>query len=61
MKRISRTLILTLAALLIPAAARSADDVYRKMANDFAKYSANKKVKNLAVIGFSRKARTSRE
>jgi hypothetical protein len=39
----------------------AAEDVYHTMANDFAKYSTNKKVKNLAVIGFSRKARTSKE
>jgi hypothetical protein len=39
----------------------AADDVYKTMANDFAKYSTSKKVKNLAVIGFSRKAHTSKE
>lgn len=39
----------------------SAEDVYKKMANDFARYSADKKVKNVTLIGFSRKARTSRE
>jgi hypothetical protein len=39
----------------------AAEDVYHTMANDFAKYSTNKKVKNLAVIGFSRKAHTSKE
>lgn len=39
----------------------AAEDVYKTMANDFAKYSTTKKVKNLAVIGFSRKAHTSRE
>ncbi len=39
----------------------AAEDVYKKMANDFAKYSADKKVKNVTVVGFSRKARTSRE
>ena len=38
-----------------------AEDAYKKMANDFAKYSADKKVKNVTVVGFSRKARTSRE
>lgn len=54
--------ILTAVALLLalPAVSR-AEDVYKKMANDFAKYSSNKKVKNLAVLGFSRRARTSRE
>lgn len=39
----------------------AAEDVYKKMANDFAKYSTDKKVKNVTVVGFSRKARTSRE
>jgi len=39
----------------------AAEDVYKKMANDFAKYSATNKVKNVTVIGFLRKARTSRE
>ncbi|MBI4351065.1 MAG: hypothetical protein HY550_06465 [Elusimicrobia bacterium] len=39
----------------------AAEDVYKKMANDFAKYSSDKKVKNVTVVGFSRKARTSRE
>ena len=43
----------------IPAPA--AEDVYQTMANDITKYSSNKKVKNMAVIAFSRKARTSRE
>ncbi len=38
-----------------------AEDAYKKMANDFAKYSADKNVKNVTVVGFSRKARTSRE
>ena len=57
------TLALTAAfALSLGAApAFSAEDVYKKMANDFAKYSTDKKVKNVSVIGFSRKARTSRE
>jgi hypothetical protein len=57
------TLALTTAfALSLGAApASSKDDVYKKMANDFAKYSTDKKVKNVSVIGFSRKARTSRE
>lgn len=54
--------ILTAIALLLALPAVSgAEDVYKKMANDIAKYSNNKKVKNLAVLGFSRKARTSRE
>ncbi len=49
-------------ALLISAPPLSAaEDVYKKMANDFAKYSVAKNVKNVAVIGFSRRARTSRE
>ncbi|MBI4803527.1 MAG: hypothetical protein HY796_13495 [Elusimicrobia bacterium] len=38
-----------------------AADVYKKMANDIARYSAANKVKNIAVIEFTRKARTSRE
>ncbi len=49
------------ALLLCQGFCEAADDVYRKMANDFAKYSTTKKVKNVAVIGFSRKAKTSRE
>lgn len=49
-----------LMSLCVPGVFAS-DDVYKKMANDIAKYSANKKVKNLAVLGFSRRARTSRE
>lgn len=54
--------ILTAIALLLALPSVSgAEDVYKKMANDIAKYSNNKKVKNLAVLGFSRKARTSRE
>ncbi|OGR80239.1 MAG: hypothetical protein A2X32_06260 [Elusimicrobia bacterium GWC2_64_44] len=65
MKKLNRLLKLTLAAafvlLLGTPAPSSAEDVYKKMANDFAKYSNNKNVKNLAVLGFSRKARTSRE
>jgi hypothetical protein len=55
------TLTAAFAALLAAPPVLAAEDVYKKMANDFAKYSTNKKVKNLAVIGFSRKARTSRE
>src|SRR3989338_1530844 len=65
MKRMIPAFKLTLAAaaalLLCSGTAPAAEDVYKKMANDFAKYSTNKKVKNVAVIGFSRKARTSRE
>jgi len=64
MKTLKPASILTAAAAVFLAAAcpaSSAEDVYKKMANDFAKYSANKNVKNVAVIGFSRKARTSRE
>lgn len=41
--------------------ARASDNVYRKMANDIARYSNTNKVKNIAVLSFSRKARTSRE
>lgn len=51
---------LAAAALAAPAPSR-AEDAYRKMANDIARYSADRNVKNLAVLGFSRKARTSRE
>lgn len=54
-------LLAAFAALLAAPPVLAAEDVYKKMANDFAKYSTNKKVKNLAVIGFARKARTSRE
>jgi len=56
-------LALTTVFALSPGAApaSSTEDVYKKMANDFAKYSTDKKVKNVSVIGFSRKARTSRE
>jgi hypothetical protein len=65
MKKLNCPLKLTLAAafvlLLGAPAPSSGEDVYKKMANDFAKYSNNKNVKNLAVLGFSRKARTSRE
>jgi hypothetical protein len=65
MKTMNSVLTLTLTtafALSLGAApASSAEDVYKKMANDFAKYSTAKKVKNVSVIGFSRKAHTSRE
>ena len=65
METLDRPVKLTLTAALIfllgAPAISSAEDVYKKMANDFARYSNNKHVKNLAVIGFSRKARTSRE
>lgn len=56
-------LTLTAAAIFVLAAPHpsSAEDVYKKMANDIARYSTDKNVKNLAVLGFSRKARTSRE
>ncbi len=47
--------------LILTPPPAAAEDVYHTMANDFAKYSTNKKVKNLAVIGFSRKAHTSKE
>ena len=65
MKTIKSVLIVTFAGVLAlvlgapPHAA--AEDVYKKMANDFAKYSTSKKVKNITVVGFARKARTSRE
>ncbi len=49
------------AALLLAPPCSASEDVYRKMANDFARYSAARNVRNLAVIGFARKARTSRE
>ncbi|HBB66724.1 MAG: hypothetical protein A2X28_09160 [Elusimicrobia bacterium GWA2_56_46] len=39
----------------------AAEDVYKKIANDFVRYSVDKKVRNVAVIAFSRKARASRE
>lgn len=65
MKKIKSVLKVTFAATFAlvlgappPAAA---EDVYKKMANDFAKYSTDKKVKNVTVVGFARKARTSRE
>ena len=49
-----------LMSLCVPGVLAS-EDVYKRMANDIAKYSNTKKVKNLAVLGFSRRARTSRE
>ena len=55
------TLTTALAILFFAPPVCSAEDVYKTMANDIARYSSNKKVKNLAVLGFSRKARTSRE
>lgn len=56
------TLALSACALCAGTVPSSASDkVYQKMANDIAKYSNDKHVKNLAVIGFSRKAHTSRE
>lgn len=65
MEKLNRNLTLTLTAAIILVLGAplpsSAEDVYKKMANDFAKYSNNKNVKNLAVLGFARKARTSRE
>ncbi len=56
-------LILTgaLSLLIFTPPLTAAEDVYKTMANDFAKYSTNKKVKNVAMIGFSRKAHTSKE
>jgi len=65
MERMNSTIKLALAAAFALALgapkASASDSVYQKMANDIAKYSTNKKVKNMAVIGFARKARTSRE
>jgi hypothetical protein len=64
MKSLTSAFKLTVAFVLastLCAKTSAAEDVYKKMANDFAKYSTNKKVKNVAVLGFSRKARTSRE
>ena len=60
-KTIKLTLATAGAALLLSHPSSAAEDVYKKMANDFAKYSATRNVRNLAVIGFARKARTSRE
>ncbi len=65
MKTVNSAFKVTLAAafaLVLGAPPNSAaEDVYKKMANDFAKYSTDKKVKNVTVVGFSRKAKTSRE
>ena len=65
MKTVNSALKITFAAafgLILGAPYNSfAEDAYKKMANDFAKYSTDKKVKNVTVVGFSRKARTSRE
>lgn len=65
MTRIKSALTLALsaafAAVLCASPVSASEDVYRQMANDFARYSTNKKVKNVSVIGFSRRARTSRE
>jgi hypothetical protein len=58
---ITLTLTAAITFPLFAPLASASEEVYTKMANDIAKYSANKKVKNLAVLGFSRKARTSRE
>ncbi|MDQ7773269.1 MAG: CsgG/HfaB family protein [Elusimicrobiales bacterium] len=43
------------------AAAPSADEVYRRMAADFASSMAAKKIKTVAMAGFSRRARASEE
>lgn len=65
MEKLNNQIKLTLAAAAILALAApppsAAEDAYKKMANDIARYSTDKNVKNLAVLGFSRKARTSRE
>jgi hypothetical protein len=58
---IKLTVATAFAVLLAAPPAFAAEDIYKKMANDFAKYSNTKNVKNLSVIGFARKARTSRE
>ena len=55
------TFAATFALVLGAPPPAAAEDVYKKMANDFAKYSTSKKVKNITVVGFARKARTSRE
>jgi hypothetical protein len=55
---------IALTIILVPAltaGASASEDVYQKMANDFARYSTSRKVRNVAVLGFSREARTSRE
>jgi len=41
--------------------ANAAKNVYKTMADDIAKYSSTNKVKSIAVLAFTRKARTSRE
>lgn len=41
--------------------ASAAKNVYKTMADDITKYSSTNKVKSLAVLSFTRKARTSRE
>ena len=41
--------------------ANAAANVYKTMADDIAKYSNTNKVKSIAVLAFTRKARTSRE
>lgn len=64
MEKLKTTLITaTITAVILMAVPPSAGagDVYKKMANDIARYSSRKNVKNLAVLGFARKARTSRE
>lgn len=65
MEKLKNRTKLTLAAAAVFVLAApppsSAEDAYKKMANDIARYSTDKNVKNLAVLGFSRKARTSRE
>jgi len=62
MRSVKKTIALALtASFALCLAAAAADDVYQTMANDIAKYSTHKKVKNMAIIAFSRKARTSRE
>ncbi|MFA6433492.1 MAG: CsgG/HfaB family protein [Elusimicrobiales bacterium] len=50
-----------LCVLLSVSRPASAGDIYKTMANEIARYSATNKVKNIAVLSFSRKARTSRE
>ena len=41
--------------------ANAAANVYKKMADDITKYSNTNKVKSIAVLAFTRRARTSRE
>ncbi|OGS45668.1 MAG: hypothetical protein A3J79_13850 [Elusimicrobia bacterium RIFOXYB2_FULL_62_6] len=57
----AKVLLTVSCAVLFTAQPSGAADIYKKMANDIARYSAANKVKNIAVIGFTRKARTSRE